>query len=344
MFDPATAQTVTVHEGVTTEQFIREILPAGRPAVLKGYVENWPAVKAAKKSTRDLIDYLGARDRKEPVPIMRGPADMKGRFFYNSDLTDFNFQKSNSKLADALALMDDEAEDTIYIQSVPAPDLLFGFEQDNRLPLLHSSVIPRLWIGNRLTVQTHFDLQDNVACVVAGRRRFTLFPPEQTKNLYLGPLEKTLAGPPISMVRFHEADTQKYPRFEEAMKSAQVAVLDPGDALFIPYMWWHHVESLESFNMLVNYWWSDMRPDLGSPYDALLHAIATFRMMPERERAAWREMFDHLVFEAGRPPGDHLPEPARGVLGEHTPEQRRAMKQNVIRALAAETGLLSGRR
>ena len=344
MFDPATAQAVTMHRDVTTEQFMRDILPAGRPAILKGYVDQWPVVQAARESSQKLIEYLTAKDRKDPVPIMRGPAAMEGRFFYNSDLSDFNFERSNSRLSDALSLIESDAEDTIYIQSVPAPDMLVGFEQENSLPILHPSVIPRLWIGNQLTVQTHFDMQDNVACVVAGRRRFTLFPPEQTKNLYLGPLEKTLAGPPISMVRFHEADIETYPRFEEAMKSARVALLEPGDALFIPYLWWHHVESLDPFNMLVNYWWSDMRPDLGSPYEVLLHAIATFRMMPDRERSAWREMFDHLVFENEGLPGDHLPHPVRGVLGEHTPEQRRAMKQNVIRALAAETGLLSGPR
>lgn len=344
MFDPASAQDIPVFKDVTVEQFARDILPKGRPAVLKNLVADWPVVDAAKKSSGDLINYLNQRDRHEPVPIMKGPAAMKGRFFYNNDLTDYNFQKLNARLAEALSLMENDAEDTIYIQSIPAPDLLTGFEQDNRMPLLHPSVTPRLWIGNQLTVQTHFDMQDNIACVVAGRRRFTLFPPDQTKNLYLGPFEKTLAGPPISMVRFHDVDLERYPRFEDAMKSAQVATLDPGDALFIPYLWWHHVESLEPFNMLVNYWWTDMRPDLGSPYDALLHAIATFRMMPDRERAAWREMFDHLVFETAGPPGDHLPEPARGVLGEHSADQRRSMKQNVIRALAAETGILSGQR
>lgn len=341
MFDPNSASDVETYENVSSEMFAKDIFPKGQPAVLKGFVNSWPAVQAAKRSDQDLIGYLKERDRKDNVPVMQGPPSIDGRFFYNDDLTDFNFNKVNIQLSKALSLIEDQTGSTVYIQSVPAPELLQGFERENRLEIIDGSVVPRLWIGNRLTVQTHFDLQDNMACVVAGRRRFTLFPPDQTKNLYIGPLEKTLAGPPISMVRFHEADPQKYPKFERAKKAARVATLEPGDAIYIPYFWWHHVESLCSFNMLVNYWWSDMRPDLGSPYDAMLHAIATFRMMPARERSAWQAMFNHLVFESDGPPGEHIPEHMRGVLGAHTSEQRRGMKQNVIRALAAETGLLS---
>ena len=30
--------------------------------------------------------------------------------------------------------------------------------------------------------------------------------------------------------------------------SAQTAELEPGDAIYIPYFWWHHVRSLTGFN------------------------------------------------------------------------------------------------
>ena len=45
-----------------------------------------------------------------------------------------------------------------------------------------------------------FVVPQNTTVVVAGRRRFTLFPLEQFDNLYLGPLDSTLAGQPISTV------------------------------------------------------------------------------------------------------------------------------------------------
>ena len=35
-----------------------------------------------------------------------------------------------------------------------------------------------------------------------------------------------------------------------------VADLQPGDALYIPSLWWHHVESIGVLNTMVNYWWT----------------------------------------------------------------------------------------
>src|SRR3546814_12307007 len=59
----------------------------------------------------------------------------------------------------------------------------------------------------------------------------------------------------ISLVDFAAPDLARFPRFAEALRHAQVAELGPGDAVFIPSMWWHHMEALDAFNVLVNYWW-----------------------------------------------------------------------------------------
>ena len=67
----------------------------------------------------------------------------------------------------------------LYVGAVPTPGQHAGFTRENALPLMEPAIVPRVWIGNRVTVQTHYDVSYNLACVVAGRRRFTLFPPEQ---------------------------------------------------------------------------------------------------------------------------------------------------------------------
>ncbi len=155
---------------------------------------------------------------------------------------------------------------------------------------------------------------------MAGRRRFTLFPPEQLKNLYVGPLEFTPAGQPISLVDIDTPDLQTYPRFAEALKAARRAELDPGDAIYIPALWWHDVLSLEDFGSLINFWWRDAEPPLMSPIYALYHAVITMRDLPTNELNAWRNMFDHYVFGDDGEAVRHLPQKARGILGKRTPE------------------------
>jgi hypothetical protein len=105
-------------------------------------------------------------------------------------------------------------------------------------------------------------------------------------------------------------------------------VLEPGDAIFIPALWWHHVQGLEPFNVLVNYWWNSMPAYLPTPMLALQHAMWTIRDRPEHEKQAWRAIFDYYVFGPAGRAGEHLPEAARGLLGpldEPTARQLRAM-------------------
>jgi hypothetical protein len=206
-----------------------------------------------------------------------------------------------------------------------------GFMDENRLGLLDESVEPRIWIGGRLIVAPHYDPSENVACVVAGRRRFTLFPPDQVKNLYIGPMELTPAGTTISMVSVEEPDFERHPQFREALDAAMTAVLEPGDAIFIPLLWWHHVASLERLNILVNYWWGAPVSERNDPRDAMLHAMLALRHLPEIHRKAWRAMFDHYVFEAD--PGEHLPPNRRGILAPRANERLGVLRQQLANAL-----------
>jgi len=60
-----------------------------------------------------------------------------------------------------------------------------------------------------------------------GRRRFTLFPPEQIANLYVGPLDFAPTGAAMSMVNLRNPDFARHPRFKEALAATQVAELGP---------------------------------------------------------------------------------------------------------------------
>ena len=206
--------------------------------------------------------------------------------------------------------------------------------EENRLSLL-PDVRPRIWIGNRIRVAPHYDVKENIACCVAGRRRFTLFPPDQIANLYPGPFELTPAGTPVSMVDMHDPDLSLYPRFAQAWEHSVQAALEPGDAIYIPYCWWHGVESLEPLSILINYWWNEGEPEgIGSPYEALLHGLYALRHLPPERRAVWKAMMDYYVFEESGDPVAHLPANTRGMLGQHSPAifaQMREIMRDVFR-------------
>lgn len=322
--------------GVGADRFHNEVLPAARPVVFRGLVRDWPAVRAGADAIT-LSAYLKRFDRGAPVGALFGPPAIGGRFHYNADLSGFNFRQGQSTLSAALDLLLEYAREdqpsALAVQSVPVRANLPGFEADNPMPVLENAVEPRVWIGNAVTVAAHHDPSENIACVVAGKRRFTLFPPDQVANLYMGPFELTPAGAAISMVDFDNPDLTRFPRFAEAMKHALVVDLEPGDALYIPYLWWHHVRSTERVNMLVNYWWTPSDPARGRPLEALMHAMVSVRDLPPSHRAAWKTMFDHYVFEASGPTAEHLPAPARGVQGLLNGPTVRAIKGAIARSL-----------
>jgi hypothetical protein len=338
--NPEPAQIAQMH-GVTRAQFQEEIVPAGVPVVLRGIASGWPAVAAGLSSPAAMANYLSGFATGAPVHVMVGAPSIKGRFFYNDTLTGYNYDNVSTPFGDVLAsllqALDVPDPQALYAGAISIPQQMPGFTRDNALDIVNPAIEPKIWLGNRVTVQTHFDMSYNVACVVAGRRRFTLIPPDQLENMYVGPLEFTLAGPPISMVRIDAQDHEKFPRFRTAWAAAQVADLEPGDALFIPYMWWHHVESRERFNVLVNYWWDDSPAWQGSPFWVLMQAILSVRNLPPRQRDIWRQQFEHFVFSGGEEALVHLTESQRGLQGTPSPQ-----KAQIIRNYIAQ--MLSGRK
>ena len=327
--------------GVTPAQFQQEIVPAGVPAVMRGVVGQWPAVAAGRASPAAMANYLAAFASGTPVHLMVGDPAIGGRFFYNESLTGVNFNNVSTPLPDVLAsllkALDAPAPPALYAGAISIPAQLPGFARENGFDLLNPAIEPKIWLGNRVTVATHFDMSYNVACVVAGRRRFTLIPPDQLENMYVGPLEFTLAGPPVSMVRLEAPDFEKFPRFRDALAAAQFAELEPGDALFIPYMWWHHVESRDRFNVLVNYWWDEVPAWQSSPFLALMLAIHAVRNLPPEHRQIWRQRFEHYVFSGGEEALAHLTENQRGLQGVPSKQKAEVMRNYIARMLATRS-------
>lgn len=272
--------TLTEYRALDPARFLSEVASSYRPAILRGFVQHWPAVRAARQSPETLCQYvLGLTSAAEVDAVMTPPAE-RGRLFYNQDMDGFNFVRNKvtvARVIEQLARYSQfDAPPAVAVQSALIDECMPRFAQENLAPALPPSVRPRLWLGNTITTPAHFDESSNLACVVSGARRFTLFPPDQVDNLYIGPLDFAPTPTPISMVNFRAPDFAAHPRFREAQQHALVVDLLPGDALYIPTLWWHHVQSNGPLNMMVNYWWKSAHPDanIGTSFSALLAALS----------------------------------------------------------------------
>ena len=278
---------VTEVTAVDAADLDAKLRAADAPFVVRGLAAAWPLVQAARQSGKAARDYIAAHARPIPFTVSVGKAESGGRLFYDAAMQ-MNFGTVQAKLPDIFARIDavEHAPDAppIYLGSVDLHQFFTGLHEANQVDLGTRDALASIWIGTRTRIAAHNDFPRNLAICAAGRRRFTVFPREQFRNLYLGPVDNTPAGRAVSMVDFHNPDLARHPRFAEALVHAQVAELEPGDALYLPSLWWHHVEGLAPFNVLVNYWWRETPRWLGQPQDALNLAMLAIREL--RRRAA----------------------------------------------------------
>jgi hypothetical protein len=317
-----------------------ELMAIEQPVILKGLVQDWPLT--ATGSPLDAVNYLNSFYQGRPVTVFIAQPEYKGRFGYTADVTQLDFESDQGRLDEYLdiviALLEEEEAPTFYIGSTDVDTFLPGFRAANDLVLNHpmfeaNPPLVGAWIGNRSTALAHYDMANNIACCLVGHRRFTLFPPDQIHNLYPGPLEPTPGGQVVTMTNINAPDFERFPGLREALAAAEVADLEPGDALFYPAMWWHEVEALDGFNVMVNYWWNTSPPFIDTPQNTLLHALLSLRDRPEQEKRAWRAVFDYYVFGPADRAGAHLPEAARGNLGPMDEMKARRLRALLLRKL-----------
>ncbi len=340
MTDPTLEQLPSPREfsGISPQEFQELIKDSYEPLVLRGLGSDWNLVKAANDSPEAAAAYLKQFGSARPLPLVVAPFESGGRLAYNDDHTGFNFSREQAPLSDGLdrilSRSSDSEDPFLFFQCVPVSVSAPGLASELHNSLVPANSQPHIWIGSPITVAAHFDEAKNVAVVAAGRRRFTLFPPEQVENLYIGRLDVTPAGQPISLVDFRSPDFKRFPKYRQALESALSVELSPGDAIYIPAPWWHHVESQERFNVLVNYWWDGAYAASGLPFTALIHAIQAFRHLPAGERQAWKNLVDHYAFESHGDPAEHLAPHDPGILGPMSPQ----LAKHIDRWLAQQIG------
>lgn len=113
---------------------------------------------------------------------------------------------------------------------------------------------------------------------IHGRKRATLFSPEDSEFLYGGKVDP------------EQPDVERFPLFERA--TAYECVIEPGDVLFIPPDWWHHVRGLEkSITMSNNFFnetnFAEHMTRILRKLPTLVQAIEQFPRLREALRIDW---------------------------------------------------------
>ncbi len=332
-------QTTTERQGVSFAEIdFDSVVRQGEPTIFRGALEACPLVIAAKNSDQAAMDHLLAQVG-QPSFLYYQTEGSDPRFFYNETMTGFNYTSGYTSLEQFFAWLTQQKQQptgTSYYVGSAELDYHFPTLQTNDGLALQAELFKQypaqagIWMGNRTTAATHYDVSNNIAACVAGRRRFTLFPPEQIANLYPGPLEPTPGGQVVSMVDINEPDLVKFPDVTKALEQAQVAELEAGDVLVYPAMWWHQVEALNDFNVLINYWWNSVPAYVDDPMNTLLHALLSLRDRTAAERAAWRSVFDYYVFGDAERSRAHLPQHAQGELGNFDTAMARRLRAKIL--------------
>ena len=231
--------SVRVHRGLSAGRAAARrsarLGPAGGTARRRARLGAWcrPASRHRQRG-----DGLPARasTTASRCSIPTAAPEVAGRPFYNDDFTELNFEVRRGGLGQVLdeiaAHADDAQPPTYYVASLLVDSRLPGFREANDLDFAAHGIDapPSIWIGNRVTASCHYDAPNNIACCAVGRRRFTLFPPEQIANLYPGPLEPTPGGQAVSVVDFASSGLRTLSAFPRCAAAGHSAVLEPGDA------------------------------------------------------------------------------------------------------------------
>ena len=184
-----------------------------------------------------LCAYLQEHALARRFSVWFGPPENNGKPGYLENMQ-VNFVEQSLPFDEICAAIEEfekaDAQPMIYCGSIDISKYFDGLADNLALAMGGRDCRKGLWMGLRSNTPAHNDYADNMVCNVYGTRRITLFPPNQTANLYIGPLDNTPAGRAMTLVDLKNLIFDRHPNFAEAQTHAVCVDLAPGDA-------WHHV-------------------------------------------------------------------------------------------------------
>ncbi|XP_042350592.1 tRNA wybutosine-synthesizing protein 5 isoform X2 [Plectropomus leopardus] len=235
---------VPIFSQVDKEIFLRDIYPERRPAVLRGMclgpcLEKWTVEYLGHKGGDKELHVFSHRTLPFRDFVKRASERKHSDFFLCEDESYYLRslgEDVRKEPADLSKQFPDLAED-FHIPHFFEPEQFFSSV------FRISSCALQLW--------THYDVMDNLLAQVTGMKRVVLYSPQDALHLYL-------SGDKSEVLDIDCPDLTRFPEFVKARRFE--CVLEPGDVLFIPALWFHNTLALQ-FGVGVNVFWRHLPAD-----------------------------------------------------------------------------------
>lgn len=213
---------------ITDEEEIEPYLTRGEPVIVKKAGVTWPIFNMSVAQLVDKVGMLDVSILVEEYDLEKGEPPEYRKASFAEYINSLYASASSADGYMAANTVPSILEDTYFFPTV--------FERD-------VFNVPRWWIGPANTgLKLHRDMVDNFLVQLKGRKRIRLYSPSETRFLYPATVGGNLMYEPSRVDPDHYASEQ-FPDFKRAVYT--VCELEPGDMLYLPAGWWHHVLNLE---------------------------------------------------------------------------------------------------
>ena len=235
-----TARQATTHGKVprmpklSRQAFLDNYYALNRPVVMTGAMDDWPAMtcwtaEELKRRFGDRVVSVQAnRDYDANYEQNSDKLRSEMRFGEFVDITETIGETNNYYITANNSETNTEALKDLWQDIIPFAEYLRDDPANRGF----------FWFGPKGTVTPlHHDLTNNFMAQVRGRKLVRLIAPYELPNLYNN-------RHCYSAVNLDKIDYDQFPLFRN------VTVIDveigPGDLLFLPVGWWHHVRGLDT--------------------------------------------------------------------------------------------------
>jgi hypothetical protein len=219
---------VDIVENITPEEFKANYLNPEIPVILRGLWKDYPA------TTKWTIQFFKKELGSIKVGVYDETKEHPDRSIKEAALT--------MKFADYLdTLSEEDSKLRLFLFNIfrHKPELKKDFDYPP-ITNMYLKKLPFMFFGGKNSVvRLHQDMDwSNVFLTqLHGRKKVILFPPEYSKYLYRLPFN---VHSPVNPER---PDFERYPALQ--FVHGYNCIIEPGDTLFMPSGYWHHIRYLE---------------------------------------------------------------------------------------------------